>query len=193
MDYYEILGIGRDATPEDIATAYRKLALLYHPDRNLTEPEAAATKFKEIANAFEVLSHPDKRLLYDRGKLKDKPSPPPKPRKRNKYSKPKPQTGKPFYDRETQCWYDSPEQKAAAMETCVLRPLSEYTPPPPKFDIWGRPLTKDEQEEWIREQSGIHVPPRQVRRGVRISPKRDGYFFDSYSNQYLGGGVPDLR
>ncbi len=64
-DYYEILGIGRDASPEVLKQAYRKEALKYHPDRNPGDAEAE-TKFKEAAEAYEVLSDSQKRANYDR-------------------------------------------------------------------------------------------------------------------------------
>lgn len=64
-DYYEVLGLERDASSERIAEAYRKLALKYHPDRNPGD-EDATTRFKEAAEAFEVLSHQEKRAVYDR-------------------------------------------------------------------------------------------------------------------------------
>lgn len=64
-DYYELLGVSRDASPDVIKKAYRKLALQYHPDRNQGDKEAEE-KFKEISNAFEVLSDREKRRLYDR-------------------------------------------------------------------------------------------------------------------------------
>lgn len=63
-DYYEILGVGRDATPQDIKKAYRKLAMEFHPDRN-PGPDAAE-QFKSVNSAYEVLSDPDKRARYDR-------------------------------------------------------------------------------------------------------------------------------
>jgi molecular chaperone DnaJ len=63
-DYYEVLGVERNAAPEQIKKSYRRLAHKYHPDRN-AEPEAE-TKFKEAAEAFEVLSNPEKRARYDR-------------------------------------------------------------------------------------------------------------------------------
>lgn len=64
-DYYEVLGVDRNATQEEIKRAYRKLALQYHPDRNPNDKEAEA-RFKEIAEAYEVLSDPEKRRRYDR-------------------------------------------------------------------------------------------------------------------------------
>jgi molecular chaperone DnaJ len=63
-DYYEILGLSKDASPEDIKKTYRKLALKYHPDRN-KEP-GAEEKFKEISEAYAVLSDDEKRAQYDR-------------------------------------------------------------------------------------------------------------------------------
>lgn len=64
-DYYEILGVRRDATEEEIKKAYRRLALQYHPDRNEGSKEAEE-KFKEVTAAYEVLRDPEKRALYDR-------------------------------------------------------------------------------------------------------------------------------
>ena len=64
-DYYEVLGVSKDATPEELKKAYRQLALKYHPDRNPGDKEAEE-KFKEAAEAYEVLSNPDKRARYDR-------------------------------------------------------------------------------------------------------------------------------
>jgi molecular chaperone DnaJ len=63
-DYYEVLGIGRDASPEDVKRAYRKLALKYHPDQNRDDPSAEA-RFKEAAQAYDVLADPEKRKRYD--------------------------------------------------------------------------------------------------------------------------------
>ncbi|MCB2155851.1 molecular chaperone DnaJ [bacterium] len=65
-DYYEVLGIAKTATAEEVKKAYRKVALKYHPDRNPTDTEAAEEKFKEAAEAYEVLSDAEKRSRYDR-------------------------------------------------------------------------------------------------------------------------------
>lgn len=64
-DYYEVLGLGRDATEEDIKRAYRRLALQYHPDRNPGNKDAEE-KFKEATEAYEVLKDTEKRSKYDR-------------------------------------------------------------------------------------------------------------------------------
>ena len=64
-DYYEILGVGRDADDQQVKSAYRKLALQYHPDRNPDNPNAEE-KFKEAAEAYSVLSDAQKRSAYDR-------------------------------------------------------------------------------------------------------------------------------
>ena len=64
-DYYEILGVSKTASTDEIKKAYRKLALKYHPDRNKEKPEAER-KFKEISEAYAVLSDPEKRKEYDR-------------------------------------------------------------------------------------------------------------------------------
>jgi curved DNA-binding protein CbpA len=64
-DYYQILGVPRKATGEQIKKAYRKLAMQHHPDRNLGREKWANEKFKEINEAFSVLGDPAKRKQYD--------------------------------------------------------------------------------------------------------------------------------
>lgn len=63
-DYYELLGVNRNAAEEDVKKAYRKLALKYHPDRNPGDKQAEE-KFKEISEAYQVLADPQKRAQYD--------------------------------------------------------------------------------------------------------------------------------
>ncbi len=64
-DYYEVLGVGREASEDDLKKAYRKLAMKYHPDRNQGDAEAEA-KFKEVSEAYDALKDADKRAAYDR-------------------------------------------------------------------------------------------------------------------------------
>jgi molecular chaperone DnaJ len=65
-DYYEVMGIGRDASDQEIKSAYRRLAMQHHPDRNPGNKEEAEEKFKEITEAYAVLADAEKRAAYDR-------------------------------------------------------------------------------------------------------------------------------
>jgi len=62
-DYYDVLGVSKDASEKDIKTAYRKLAMKHHPDRS--DDPGAEEMFKELSEAYAVLSDPDKRQKYD--------------------------------------------------------------------------------------------------------------------------------
>ena len=65
QDYYETLGVDREASADEIKLAYRRMAMKFHPDRNRDKPESDA-KFKACSEAYEVLSDPEKRSRYDR-------------------------------------------------------------------------------------------------------------------------------
>src|SRR5918996_1930232 len=64
-DYYEVLGVNKDASEDEIKKAYRKLAMMHHPDRNNGSKEAEE-RFKEITEAYDILRDPQKRAAYDR-------------------------------------------------------------------------------------------------------------------------------
>ncbi|NXS16462.1 DNJB8 protein, partial [Mystacornis crossleyi] len=66
VDYYEVLGLQKEASQNDIKKSYHKLALKWHPDKNPRNKEEAEKKFKEIVEAYETLSDPQKRSLYDK-------------------------------------------------------------------------------------------------------------------------------
>ncbi|NWU26705.1 DNJB8 protein, partial [Dyaphorophyia castanea] len=66
VDYYEVLGLQKEASQNDIKKSYHKLALKWHPDKNPRNKEEAEKKFKEIVEAYETLSDPEKRSLYDK-------------------------------------------------------------------------------------------------------------------------------
>ncbi|KAL6583920.1 hypothetical protein OROMI_003209 [Orobanche minor] len=65
VDYYNILKVNRNASDEDLKKAYRRLAMIWHPDKNVSNKQEAEAKFKQISEAYDVLSDPQKRQIYD--------------------------------------------------------------------------------------------------------------------------------
>ena len=67
-NYYDILNINKNATQEEIKNSYKKLAMKYHPDKNIENKKEAENKFKEVSEAYEVLSDKEKKYEYDNGR-----------------------------------------------------------------------------------------------------------------------------
>src|SRR5438046_3908094 len=65
-DYYEVLGVARTATEDEIKKAYRKLALKHHPDRNPDDRKPSEERFREVSEAYQILCDAERRSLYDR-------------------------------------------------------------------------------------------------------------------------------
>lgn len=145
MNYANILGLRPGFTDDELKTAYRKLALIYHPDRN-PDPEAAV-KFKDIQKAYDALNGgktPQPTYTYNHT-YRSKPTARPKP----------------------------PPRRSDFIITDA---------PPPTRDIWGKPLTKQEQMDWIMNNSDRPAPNNNINKDGFI----DVFKYESYP-------APDIR
>lgn len=176
MDYYEILGVNRNATSDDIAKAYRKMAIKYHPDR--CKAPSAADKFKLVNEAYCTLIDVNKRAIYNSRLPKVKVT-----------VKPVKKSLKSMTDEERYAYYrdNDPNLNGSRKDVIV----------PPKFDIWGIPLTLEEQKQWIIDNTSPTVvyyspkkkkytpPPKQTR--------SSSHFVDVFEKYYEKNRQPDLR
>jgi len=126
QNFYQILGVAENATIADIKTAYRKLAMEHHPDRNPGDP-SAENKFKQVQEAYENLIDVNKRARYNAKRPQPKAQPKPQPK-----AKPK---AKPF---------EANEFKSKGFRI--------YDAPPPPFDLWGN--RRKPEGEWKDSFSG---------------------------------------
>lgn len=134
MDYYELLGVTRNACVERITASYRELAKKYHPDLHPGDAECVQ-KFKELALAFETLTDMNKRAIYN-GKHPEKPKSQPPPPVR-------PVTEKYVWDkRKKEMVLNAEYFKANDPNFGPGR--TTITPPPPKYDLWGQPIARKE-------------------------------------------------
>lgn len=165
MNYYEILGVSRKATTEQITAAYRKLAIKYHPDKNIGNEVSATEKFKEIHEAYLVLSDFQKRNSYN-VKNPDKNS-----------SKKKKDKDK---DRTEVIWKNDPNIGKV------------WTAPPPRFDIWGNPIPEEVRRQMMQENDAdffdiLKPKPKPPK------PKPVDNFVDVYSKYYAKEDAPSIR
>jgi len=172
MDYYEILGVARNATHEDIVKAYRQKAIQHHPDKNPDDPESPE-KFKRCAEAFETLSDHGKKHRYD---MKTRPKRYKRGKSKKKYK------GDDFLN--------DPN-----LGNCKNGRA-------PMYDIWGKKLSQAERDEWERRASTDAIPqdvlqdPLGIRRKPpkpKPKPKPKPEFRDTFENEYLDGESPHIR
>jgi curved DNA-binding protein CbpA len=146
MDYYELLGVTRNACVERITAAYRELAKKYHPDLHPNDVECVR-KFKELSLAFETLTDMNKRAIYN-GKHPEK-------------VKPKPQAASPVNSPIEKYVWDK-RLKQMVLNVAYFKAhdpnfgpgKTTFSPPPPKYDLWGKPLNapshfKDSVRDYI--------------------------------------------
>ncbi len=116
IDYYEVLGLARNASADEIKKAYRKLAIKYHPDHNPGDA-AAEAKFKEINEANQILSDPEKRKRYDNPFPRPQPTPPPAGRRETATNTPP----------RSKAWWDAAWDAVAGEDS----DKTDSVPPPP--------------------------------------------------------------
>lgn len=158
--YYKVLGVSENASSDEIKNAYRKLAMLYHPDRNIGD-NSCIDKFKQVVAAYETLIDAKKRQNYD---------------VKNRIFKKKSTTAKKDKD-------------------FVVDPnIGIYSDAsPPKFDIWGQPLSKEEQRQWVEDNK---APPIETlkKHWTSSSTRRkepNNYWKDVF--RYVDEDVQDIR
>lgn len=174
MTYYEILGVSREFTEQELQGAYRKLAIQHHPDKNRGNEKEATEKFKQIQEAYSVLSDQQKRIRYD-AKL-----PTPKPKKANPKKPTVVPKGKDF------------SEFVATNDPNLGR---VWDAEPPKFDIWGQPIPEEQRammREENREPPGLFDSKGKMRRkSPKPKPKDD--FIDVYAKFYAKDDSPSIR
>lgn len=172
MDYYEILGVNRNATSDDIAKAYRKMAFKYHPDQ--CKSASAADKFKLVNEAYCTLIDVNKRAIYNSRLPKVRV----KPVKKTKS----------MTDSERYAYYKSndPNLNGSSKEVVI----------PPKFDIWGKPLSLEEQKQWIIDNTRetiVYYSPKKKQYTPPPQTRSSSHFVDVFEKYYEKNSQPDLR
>ena len=179
MSHYETLGVAPTATQEQIIQAYRKLALVYHPDRNLANPTEASIKFKKITEAFDVLKDKTKRQLYD---VKN-----PSVRKQKQKQDQEQATKTKKNYKSTLEWVADNDPN--------LGNIKDGTPP--ARDIWGNPLTPEQRRQWIEDNKDVLYYDKKSHKSRRTQPKpkpkRGPGFIDIFAKDYIDSESPHLR
>ena len=137
-DFYERLGISRNASAEQIRKAYRQKSLLFHPDRNLDKVKWAEEKFKEISEAYETLYDAARRKEYDRRN-------PQKFNRQKAQQQPQKKNKPPTDPEERSVWIAQHDPNMGHI----------IDAPPPRFDIWGQPI--EQEKNWDSQQ--YYEPP----------------------------------
>jgi DnaJ-class molecular chaperone len=172
MDYYQILGVDRNATHDDIVKAYRQKALQHHPDKNPDNPDAAG-EFKKCAEAFETLSDRHKKHRYDT-------------KTRHKFKRPK---SKKKYKGDD--FLNDPNLGNCKHGTAPMYDISGKKLTQAEREEWERNASTEGADL---------TDPLQLRRNSGAKPKpkpkpkpKSKPFLDAFENEYLDGESPHLR